>query len=94
MERFIIWCEKKQVILGKLTLLFGTLMAVIGFPIQIWKTIEEQQCGIHWVLIVAPLVIFAVRIPYSTGKKAWALILPDSIGFISCSILLGLFLYY
>ena len=94
METFINWCEEKQAILGKLTLLFGTLMAVIGFPIQIWKTIEEQQCGIHWVLILAPMVIYAVRIPYSIGKKAWALILPDSIGFISCGILFCLFLYY
>ena len=94
MQQFVSWCESQQRILGILTLTFGTLMAVVGFPLQIWKTAEEQHCGLHWSLIVLPLVIFAVRIPYSIGKKAWALILPDTIGFISCVVLLVQYFHY
>lgn len=94
MKKLVVWCESQQKILGMLTLLFGTLMAVIGFPLQIWKTAADQHCGLHWSLIILPLVIFAVRIPYSIGKQAWALILPDTIGFLSCTVLLAQYLYY
>lgn len=80
--------------MGTLTLIFGTLMAVVGFPVQIWKIYAEKHCGMHWVLIVLPLVIFAVRIPYSVGKRAWALILPDVIGFLSCVVLIWQYYHY
>jgi len=95
-ERLIAWCAAgpRQKTFGTLTLVLGTMMTVIGFPTQIWKTMIEQHCGMHWLLIVLPLTIFIVRIPYSVGKRAWALILPDTIGLIFCTVLLWQLLHY
>jgi hypothetical protein len=88
------WCEARIDALQVWTLRFGMLMAVIGFPMQIYQTWQDQHCGIHIFLVVVALLIYGVRIPYCIGKQAWALIPPDTIGLTSSLVLLIQTVYY
>lgn len=94
MKKMIAWCDARQSGLGMLMLVFGSTMAIVGFPLQIWKTYIDQKVGIHWTLIILPILIYTIRIPYSVSKRAWALIAPDAIGLLSCLLLLAQFYFY
>ena len=90
------WCENPNhlKISGWLTLAFGILMTVIGFPSQIWINWQQQSCDLSPIVIGLPILIYIVRTPYNIGKKAWVYIPPDMIGLAACLILLWQYFYY
>ena len=88
------WCQSVETQLSRATLYLSMVMALIGFPMQIWQTIADGHCGLHIVLIIAPLFLFVARIPYSIGKEAWAILPADCIGLLSCIVLAYLYLHY
>jgi hypothetical protein len=69
-------------------------MSTVGFSMQLLKNYREDACGIHWALIILPLLIYGVRIPYSISKRAWHMIPSDAIGLSASILLLAQFFYY
>lgn len=81
-------CARHETLTGRLTLGLSLLIGVIGFPLQIYKNWLEQSCGIDVWIIVFAVLMYIVRIPYLSGKRAWYLIPTEFIGLLSTSILL------
>ena len=93
-SRITTWCGQKSDTLGKIVMGLGVMMAIIGFPAQIWKNYSTESCGLSIVLIVTPIMICLVRIPYSIGKRVWHLIPADIILLLASIVLLGQYIYY
>jgi hypothetical protein len=80
--------------LGKLTLVCGIGMVVLGFPAQIYSNWVKQVCGIDPVLIAVALILYLVRIPYQVSARAWYLLPADVLGLIASIILMYQFFLY
>lgn len=83
------WLQPAKSGMGKATLVFSVLMVFIGFPMQIYGNWKAETCGIHLALIVLPLAVYGVRIPYQISIRGWYLLPADISGFLFCLVLLG-----
>ena len=79
---------------GTLTLVFGSLMSLIGIPAQIRKNRKNESCVFALSLVLLIIGVYFSRICYSLIIKAYYIVLPDIIGeFLAIVILLQYFKY-
>ncbi|MCR4312504.1 MAG: hypothetical protein NUV56_04450 [Candidatus Uhrbacteria bacterium] len=83
------WLQPAKNGMGKATLVFSVAMVFIGFPMQIYGNWQKESCGIHLALIVLPLGVYGVRIPYQVSIRGWYLLPADIFGFLFCLVLLA-----
>ncbi|MFH2063549.1 MAG: hypothetical protein ABIJ46_05400 [bacterium] len=89
-DKLVDWCgdPKRQKILGWFTLSFSMAMALFGLPNEVWTTYQEQQCTVVWPFLLILTGVYIFRLPYNTGKKAWASVPSDAINIVLCTILI------
>lgn len=80
--------------MGNMTLVFSVAMVFVGFPMQIYNNWQKASCGIHLALIILPLGVYGVRIPYQISIRGWHLIPADVFGCLFCIVLLGQWFIY
>lgn len=86
--------ERCSKTLGTITMWIGIGMTSIGFPVQIYENWQKQQCGISVVIVLFAFSVYLIRIPYSISKRAWYLVPPDMIAFISIVIVAIQYIIY
>ena len=93
-ERLALALEPWKAWLGKLTLVAGVGMVLLGFPAQIYANWRTHECGIDPVLIVVALVLYAVRIPYQISARVWYLLPADVLGLLASIVLVWQYITY
>lgn len=84
----------KGVLMGFLTTILSLLMVLWGFPTQIIKNHREKSCGIVLPMVILPTTVFIVRMVYAFQKKAWGIVIPDTIGFLLSTVILTQWFIY
>ncbi len=76
-------------IIGALTLIFGILVKVIGFPAQIKKNAERKSTeGLSTLMIVLTFFAYILWTAHGLIKKDMVLILGQGVGIITTGIIL------
>lgn len=76
-------------IIGTLTLIFGVLVKVIGFPAQIKKNSERKSTeGLSTLMIALTFIAYILWTAHGFIKKDMVLILGQGVGIITTGIIL------
>ena len=93
-ERLAQALEPWKARLGKMTLICGIGMALLGFPSQIYANWKAGECGMNPVIIMIAFVLYTVRIPYQVSARAWYLLPADVLGFLASIVLVYQYMIY
>lgn len=77
--------------LGSLTLLLGIVMVCVGLTRQVIKNHRERRCGIDVWFTLLILLVYISRMSYAFTIHSYYIVIPDAIGTILCTVLLGQF---
>ncbi|HAU66414.1 MAG: hypothetical protein UT30_C0001G0087 [Candidatus Uhrbacteria bacterium GW2011_GWF2_39_13] len=93
-ERLAHALEPWKACLGKMTLVCGIGMVLLGFPSQIYANWKAGECGMDPVLIMVALVLYGVRIPYQVSARVWYLLPADVLGLLVSIVLVYQYMIY
>lgn len=84
-------------ILGIITMVSATTMALIALPIQIRKNYNAKEVGLHWSLVLLSFIVYFSRAMFALTNSSgiiWYIFVSDAIGSISTAIMIWqLFMY-
>jgi len=75
-------------IFGSLTMVLAISMVVMGLPSQIIKIYKSKKCGLSFLMVVLPLLVYSSRVGYAITIHSWYILIPDVLGVIFSTILL------
>jgi len=78
-----------------LTVIFGVLVKVIGFPDQIIKNYKRKSTdGLSTKFIILSVIVYMLWTLHGILKNDWVLIIGQGLGIITTGIILGQILWY
>lgn len=84
-------------ILGIITMISATSMALIALPIQIRKNYKAKEVGLHWTLVVLSFIVYFSRAMFAVTNETgiiWYIFVSDAIGSLATAIMIWQLIIY